>query len=122
MDTRARNAVDDFGRMIGVPAQFDPQGRSSFEFSESGRLTFTESTDGRDLVVTLSFAVPSAARIAKLLLSNAGYDPASRMVLGVGAVDEGRVVLAVRRPQAGLNMQALAACFDFLKAKKRLIA
>jgi len=121
VDPRARSAIEDFGRLVGIAPRFDAAGRSAFEFSESGLLTFGEAEGGSDLVVSLSFDVPSVADAGRTLLAQAGYDAAKRRVLAVAASSDRRLVLAVRQPIGGINVQALIACFEYLKDRKQAV-
>ncbi len=121
MDPRARSAIEDFGRLLGLVPRFDAAGRSAFEFSDSGVLTFGEAERGTDLVVSLSFDVSSVAQAGRTLLARSGYDAASRRVLAVAASGDRRLVLAVRQPIGGINVQALVACFEYLKERKQAV-
>lgn len=121
MDPRARSAIEDFGKLVGLSPRFDAAGRSAFEFAESGTLTFAEAEGGSDLVISLSFDVTSVAEAGRTLLMQAGYDAARRRVLAVAASGERRLVLAVRQPIGGINVQALIACFEYLKERKQAV-
>ncbi len=113
--------IEDFGRIVGASPRFDASGRSAFEFSESGLLTFTEADGGKDLLISLSFDVFSLADAARALLAQSGYDATRRLVLTVAASSERRLVLAVRQPIGGLNVQALVACFEYLKGRRQSV-
>ncbi len=121
MDSRTRSAIEDFGRLLGLSPNFDAAGRSAFEFSDSGRLTFAEAEDGREIVVSLGFETSSVASAGRALLLQGGYDGARRRVLAVAAADDRRIVLAVRQKVAGVDAQALVACFEYLKERRRTI-
>ncbi len=119
LDPRTKGVIEDFGRLVGVTPRFDAAGRSAFEFSESGLLTFGEAEGGRNIVISLGFDVGSANEAGRALLAVTGYDAARRRVLAVAAASDRRLVLAVREPVAGINVQALVACFEYLKDRRR---
>ncbi len=121
MDQRYRIAIEEFGRAIGVPARFNARNESAFEFSTSGKLTFTPDVGQEGLVMSMTrnmIATPSQQRDA---LAMAGYDESMRLTLMSGLNERNNIVLAIPMKGDQITGQRLLEGFEFLKRKQKTV-
>lgn len=82
----ARSTVSQFAGSMGLTARENSDGSYGFDFSDSGRLSVTQSTEGQSVLVSLT---------RRTILD--GVVPLARLMSVAGAMPDGRVV------QAGLT-------------------
>jgi hypothetical protein len=121
MDQRSRIAIEEFGRSVGVPARFNSRNQSAFDFSDSGKLTFTPNLDQQGLVMTIAKNVVATPRQQRDALAIAGYDDSIRLPLMTGLNERNNIVLAILLAGSTVTGQRLLECLDFLKRKQKLI-
>jgi hypothetical protein len=119
LEHAARIAIEDFARFLGLPVRFNDQDQCAFDFSESGRLSFTVTPDKQSVLLTLSKDLPRGMVDFSRLLSIAGYDPVQRITVQTSINRANQYVLSARCAQRDLSVQRIIQLFDFFKSLQK---
>lgn len=112
---QAERLIESFAANLGLAARPASDGSYSFVFEQSGTLTFTPSTDGERLFLSLS-GKPDRIREDHLerLLSVAGPDISTERFLSAGLTSDNTAIFAVSLEETELNLPTLETCLQQL--------
>lgn len=114
--------IEEFAVRMGMHAQPGRDGSVSFEYEQSGTLSFTPSLDSWRLIVSLTKPIPHQNdRHERNALLNAGPDVATGLQLHAGIAGDGRIVLAFSLEEGEAEISLIERCVTrLIEVQQRL--
>ncbi len=117
--SRASGVIGDFAASLGLAlSQPARDGSYSFAFQQSGLLTFTPSTDGRRVLMSLARRPTRMDEaMEQRAVAAAGYDATAGRMLHTGLAPDGSLLAILDLDDQELDLPTIESAFRTLNAR-----